>query len=45
MFQAFYKETLMILTVYAVDFNHDAFLVGFNGRFKWMQMDNFSPVI
>lgn len=28
-----------ICTVYAVDFNHDAFLIAMDGKFKWVNME------
>lgn len=45
MFTARLRGTSMTYTVYAVDFNHDAFLIGKDGRFVWKPMDDFVPVI
>ena len=33
-----------IVTVYAVDFNRDAFLIGRDDRFKWVRMDECAPM-
>jgi hypothetical protein len=45
MFKAYYREDgWKLVTVYAVDFNHDAFLINHRGEFKWKPMDNFCPV-
>lgn len=44
MFTCFMKNGWITVTVYAVDFNHDAFLVAHNGEFKWMPMDEFVPI-
>lgn len=39
------RETGVTVTVYAVDFNHDAFLIGKNGKFKWVCMDKYAPLL
>jgi hypothetical protein len=46
MFQARYKIPVgyMIVTVYSVDFNHDAFLIADGDKFKWVPMSEFAPV-
>lgn len=46
MFEARLKTDIgyMIYTVYAVDFNHDAFLIAKGSRFKWVPMDKFIPL-
>lgn len=41
MFKCVYLRTNEIVTVYAVDFMHDAFLICQNGKFKWRGMDSF----
>lgn len=43
MFTCYEKDSWTTVTVYAVDFNHDAFLVVKNGKFKWVSMENFRP--
>ena len=43
MFKAYIPSKCMVVTVLAVDFNHDAFLVAVNNHFKWMSMDEFTP--
>lgn len=43
MFQAYMKNNRRVVTVYAVNFDHDAFLIGYNNRFRWVSMDNFEP--
>lgn len=43
MFTCYEKGSWTPITVYAVDFNHDAFLVAQNGKFKWVSMENFRP--
>lgn len=35
----------MICTVYAVDFDHDAFLIAKGDKFKWVPMDEFAPLL
>lgn len=45
MFTCKERETWNIVTVYAVDFNHDAFLIGKDGKFKWVCMDEFVPLL
>lgn len=44
MFTCLMKDGWQIVSVYAVDFTHDAFLIGYNGKFKWMPMDEFVPI-
>ena len=44
MFTAILRERLLVVTVYAVDFNHDAMLIGLDDKFKWVQMDRLQPV-
>lgn len=43
MFEAYMKNNQRVVTVYAVDIAHDAFLIGYNNRFRWVSMDNFEP--
>lgn len=33
-----------IVTVYAVDFNHDAFLIGKENKFKWVCINECTPL-
>lgn len=33
-----------IVTVYTVDFNHDAFLIARGKKFKWVSMENFEAL-
>lgn len=44
MFECIYLPTSEIVTVYSVDFIHDAFLIYINGEFKWRRMDKFTPL-
>jgi hypothetical protein len=44
MFTCKMKGCWHTVTVYAVDFNHDAFLIGKDGKFKWVSMDEFVPI-
>ena len=46
MFQARYNMDVgyAIVTVYAVDFNHDAFLIATGNKFKWVSMTEFTPI-
>lgn len=43
MFKCWMRDGWKIVTVYAVDFNHDAFLIDYRGEFKWMPMNEFVP--
>lgn len=44
MFKCLHRDShWTTVTVYCVDFNHDAFLVNWNGEFKWVPMDEFVP--
>ena len=45
MFTCKERESLITRTVYAVDFEHDAFLVAKDGKFKWIPMDEFVPLL
>lgn len=45
MFTCRERGTCNTVTVYAVDFNHDAFLIGKDGIFKWVCMDEFVPLL
>jgi hypothetical protein len=44
MFTAILKARWLVVTVYAVDFNHDAMLIGLDDKFKWVQMDELQPI-
>lgn len=45
MFTCMDRETGCMVTVYAVDFNHDAFLVAKKGKFAWVCMGDYAPVL
>lgn len=44
MFRAYSRELQKIVTVYAVDFNHDAFLIDCRGKFRWRSREDFDPI-
>ena len=45
MFKAYHREDYWkLVTVYAVDATHDAFLINYRGEFKWKPMDEFCPI-
>lgn len=47
MFKAYYRENIdqlwSLVTVYAVDFAHDAFLISWRDNFRWKPMSEFFP--
>lgn len=44
MFKCHWIRDWSIVTVYAVDFMHDAFLIVVNNKFKWVSMKDFYPL-
>lgn len=44
MFKCWMRSELRIVNVYAVDFNHDAFLINYDDKFRWKPMDDFMPI-
>ena len=44
MFVCWLREEWKEVTVYAVDFEHDAFLISYKGEFRWKPKTDFKPI-
>lgn len=44
MFECIEKESQSVVTVYGIDFAHDAFLIDYHGKFKLVSWSEFIPL-